>query len=213
MLDKKEELKDKVLALVLDTFNNSGYKSINMDIIARSLSVSKRTLYELFPSKDEMIVESILVKISQFQEDLDEIAKKIIRNDMTTFFDNLFEVLKLATMHTTLFSENFTNELRLHLPKFYQSCRSYDRKRYENFRNVIELGKSKGYFKTEFDTDIIFMTLHYSLSYILRNEHLLNISLKVEDAIKQVLKIIFTGAMTPEFKQEFKQKLTKEIIN
>jgi len=213
MLEKKDELKDKVLVFTLDTFLSGGYKSINMDIIAKTLGVSKRTLYEIFPSKDDMLIESIRIKINDFERELDEIALKMLQNNMQTFFDNLLEVLKLAAKHASTFNENFTKEVKLYLPKFYESCVDYNNKRFENFRNVLEMGKSHGFFRQDIDSELLLKVLHFSMSNILRAENMAHLSLKIEDAIKQIFKIIFTGAMTSDIIKEFNKNLNIEYTN
>lgn len=213
MQERKDELKEKVLNFTLDTFLKNGYKAINMDIIAKTLGVSKRTLYEIFPSKDDMLIEAIKIHIVAFEKELNDIAMKMIANNMQTFFENLFEVLKLAARHASTFGENFTKEVKLYLPRFYESCVDYNNKRFVNFRNVIELGKEKGYFRDDIDSELLLKVLHYSMGNILRAENMVDIPMKIEDAIKQIFKIIFTGAMTPEFTNEFNINLKIEYTN
>lgn len=61
--DKKDEhrreLRDRVLAVAMPMFKKRGVKSVRMDEIASSLSISKRTLYEIFDSKEALILEGI----------------------------------------------------------------------------------------------------------------------------------------------------------
>lgn len=213
MLERKDELKEKVLNFTLDTFILNGYKAINMDIIAKTLGVSKRTLYEIFPSKDDMLTEAIKIHIVEFEKELNDIAMKMIANNMQTFFENLYEIFKLAAKHASTFGENFTKEVKLYLPKFYESCLNHNHKRFVNFKNVIELGKEKGYFREDIDSELFLKVLHFSMGNILRAENMVDIPMKIEDAIKQIFKIIFTGAMTPEFTNEFNTNLKIEYTN
>ncbi len=213
MLEKKEDIKIKVNHYCLDTFLQSGYKSVNMDDIAKTLGVSKRTLYEVFQSKDEMLIESLKIPINDFEEKLDDIALRMLKNDMQTFFENLFEVLKLTASHVTIFGESFVKEIRLYLPQFYESCVDYNNKRFDNFRNVIELGKSKGYFRPDIDSELLIKVLHYSMINILKSDSLIHIPLKIEDVIKEIFIIIFSGALTIETVAEFNKNIDLEHTN
>ncbi len=49
------QTKDKILKGAADLFTRYGIRSISMDDIARHLSVSKKTLYQHFVDKDELV--------------------------------------------------------------------------------------------------------------------------------------------------------------
>ena len=51
--------KEKVIAHVAQMVLTLGVKSVRMDDVAQSLGMSKRTLYEMFGDKEELIFESV----------------------------------------------------------------------------------------------------------------------------------------------------------
>ena len=51
--------KDRIIEEAMRMFVQQGIKSVRMDDIARSLGVSKRTLYEQFGDKEELLALSI----------------------------------------------------------------------------------------------------------------------------------------------------------
>lgn len=51
--------KEKILECTFAHLSQSGLKSVSMDSIASALKVSKKTIYNFFPSKSELIVESV----------------------------------------------------------------------------------------------------------------------------------------------------------
>lgn len=53
----REELKLRVVETASKSFMTLGIKAVHMDDIASSLSISKRTLYELFGDKEELLLE------------------------------------------------------------------------------------------------------------------------------------------------------------
>jgi len=54
------EVLNKILGAAIDLFRQYGFKSITMDDIARKAGISKKTLYQHFANKNEVIKESIL---------------------------------------------------------------------------------------------------------------------------------------------------------
>lgn len=53
------EVLDKILHASVDLFRQYGFKTITMDDIARKSGISKKTLYQHFANKNEVVVESI----------------------------------------------------------------------------------------------------------------------------------------------------------
>lgn len=51
----RKELRERIIATSIDAFEKNGIKSITMDEIAASLSISKRTLYEIFRDKETLL--------------------------------------------------------------------------------------------------------------------------------------------------------------
>lgn len=51
--------REKVVAHVAEVIKTLGVKSVRMDDVAQSLGMSKRTLYEMFGDKDDLLFESI----------------------------------------------------------------------------------------------------------------------------------------------------------
>ena len=55
----RRELKGRILEVAMREFKRKGVRSVKMDDIARILSISKRTLYEIYSDKQELLLEGI----------------------------------------------------------------------------------------------------------------------------------------------------------
>lgn len=55
----RETLKGKILTAAMAAFTKKGIKAVKMDDIAAALSISKRTLYELYENKEDLLLEGI----------------------------------------------------------------------------------------------------------------------------------------------------------
>ena len=55
----KEELKQRIVLAAESAFTKSGIRNVRMDDLAVSLSISKRTLYELFRDKEQLLLEVV----------------------------------------------------------------------------------------------------------------------------------------------------------
>ena len=64
--------REKIVDRVSQMIKAVGVKSVRMDDVASDLGMSKRTLYEMFGDKEELLSESILYMMEQRQKDICE---------------------------------------------------------------------------------------------------------------------------------------------
>lgn len=57
--DGRELLRERILSTATAQFMSKGIKAVKMDDIAKTLTISKRTLYEVFCNKEELLLASV----------------------------------------------------------------------------------------------------------------------------------------------------------
>ena len=55
----RQALRDRILDTAIRLFIQHGVRSVKMDDVARELTISKRTLYEIYDNKEQVLFESI----------------------------------------------------------------------------------------------------------------------------------------------------------
>ena len=56
----KKSLKGRILEAAMKAFAQRGVKAVKMDDIAQMLSISKRTLYEIYKDKEELLYQGVV---------------------------------------------------------------------------------------------------------------------------------------------------------
>lgn len=69
-----EETKDRILNGALELFTRYGIKSVTMDDIAKHLAISKKTIYQFFSDKDEVVYTLMERKFAIDCADFEQIA-------------------------------------------------------------------------------------------------------------------------------------------
>ena len=64
----RQELKGKILVTAMSLFKREGIKRVKMDDIAQALSISKRTLYEIYENKEQLLCEGVIYEHQLRQE-------------------------------------------------------------------------------------------------------------------------------------------------
>ncbi len=85
------EVKECILSIAQNLFFKQGIKSVSIDDISEEMSMSKKTFYKFFPSKDEII--TTLVE-NHIQRDMLEIDK--IRNNSEDAIEELIGICEFS---------------------------------------------------------------------------------------------------------------------
>jgi AcrR family transcriptional regulator len=145
------DTKIKILKGAAELFIRYGIRSVSMDNIATHLGVSKKTLYQYFKDKDEMVLS---VTQAHIQRDMLEMGR--ISEGTKNAVE---EMIKLSAC----LRENFKDmnpSLLFDLQKYHHAAWDVWLKYKNEFiRNQIvrsiELGKKEGYFRIEANTNVL----------------------------------------------------------
>lgn len=66
-MNEEMELKERIIETAMKMFTKEGIKAVRMDDIASECGVSKRTLYETFADRDNLIRESLEYYVSHYE--------------------------------------------------------------------------------------------------------------------------------------------------
>ena len=152
----RDEVRNLILNAALEQFLSKGIKEVKMDDIASLLSVSKRTIYELFSDKEELLLEALKLLHERTRSE----GKAIIRRSehildiILNLYGLYFELLKKV-------NKKFFTELERY-PRICQRNKERETKNNKKFLAWIELGRKQGLFREDANFEV--------LSYILRRD-------------------------------------------
>lgn len=148
---------------ILDILMKKGIKAAKMDDIAIKLSISKRTLYEIFISKNGMAVEAmkrfhynLLLKNIEFQKK----APSVMDSLMMSFI--LYrEILRNMNVN---FLRDFDN-----LPSSDKRlCDPAEKKYMDNFYSLLDRAAAEGFIRVDLDYRLKFRITQLQLSLVKR---------------------------------------------
>ena len=71
----KKELKARVLSLASTMFFQYGIRKVKMNDIAAHLKISKRTLYEIYQNKEDLLYEVVMMNAKHKKEEIERFDK------------------------------------------------------------------------------------------------------------------------------------------
>ncbi len=123
----KAEQKDRILAYAIENFSRNGIRNVKMDDIASDLGISKRTLYQLFKDKENLLVECFKYSEKRSAKLYSELIKST---------DNILELY-------TKWLKMRIDEIRSVNPQFFSDLNKYSRVQ-KYFRDVSALKSKEG---------------------------------------------------------------------
>lgn len=142
---------DKISSTAYDLFHRFGIRSVSMDDIARELSISKKTIYQYFKDKDEMVTHGVEEHISREIKELGDVVESS---------ENA--ILELVGLSSCIKKnmKKVNPSMLFDLQKFHPKAWEKWLKFKNDFikRTVLEIirkGKEQGYFRKEVNEELM----------------------------------------------------------
>lgn len=199
--------KNKILLVAKELFYKFGYSKVTIEEIARNLSISKKTIYQNFSSKYDILIQ--IVKL--FKEEHNLKVNEVINNDSLSFPAKLEGLLTVTGTSLSKINTVFIEDIQRSEPEVWESLKSFKREAaFIRFRKLIIEGKEQGYIDANVNKGILIslyasaiqgmfdMNVIHQLPVSVRTE----IPVRPEDVFKSVIAILFKGILTERGRKE-----------
>jgi AcrR family transcriptional regulator len=150
-MSQSEEYDARIIDGAAELFRTYGIKAVTMDMIAEHLGISKRTIYERFGDKDEMLFAVMNSMITRQKERIDSIIES-----SPDIISAIFSLLNLGRDHAASMNPVIGSDLRKYhskvLLRIKEKCDNPD---YEGALKIILKGKEQGLFRKDIDDGIV----------------------------------------------------------
>ncbi|MBQ21853.1 MAG: TetR family transcriptional regulator [Flavobacteriales bacterium] len=144
-------MKKKIILKAINLFFSLGFKSVTMDDLAQSMSISKKTIYQFFKNKNQLIsscTESI-------QKQLVETFKEIRKNADNPIVE-LFEIKKEAMKIIGNTETALQFQLQKFYPEIYEEIKNREFNLFkDNIQKSLKRGIKSEYFRKEINIDFV----------------------------------------------------------
>ena len=170
--NSRQPLKLKILETAIELFKKNGIKSIRMDDIAANLSISKRTLYEIYSNKEVLLLECIKHNDKLIADDLMEYAEKA-ENEI----DIIVHFMKNRMHDWDSINHAFFIDIHKY-PTVVEYIQAAHATRHEHSTDFFNRGVEHGFFVHSFNFEIIQKIFDITMQHVIETEMYKNFSLK-----------------------------------
>ena len=184
------ELRERVLEGTLQVFNYKGMK-FTMDDIARTLGISKKTIYTVFHDKKEMLVALVDYLFDAIKEE----ERKIYEDDSLSTVEKISQILGvLPTSYKDLDFRQLYN-LKEKYPEMYAKIEERLENGWEITIELLERGMKEGVIRP-IKIPVMKMMLEASLEQFFRRDVLVENRISYQEGLDEVVAILMDGITT-----------------
>ena len=185
---RNEELRTRILESTITVFNRKGLK-LTMSDIAKEISISKKTIYKEFESKDELFDEMVDYIFDTIKEKEAEIAG----NKKLGTVDRLRALLGAMPENYQGINFQDLHPLKEKFPEVYKKIENRLETGWETTIDLIEQGKKEGVIRKDADVRFVKIMLEASIEKMLSDDMLERNNIKYVDALNAVVDILVDG--------------------
>ncbi len=164
-IEHRRELTEKVLKTAMAEFQDKGIKAVKMDDIAGALSMSKRTLYELFGTKEQLLLECV----RQWQKDKEAHMDRFIKERKPNVIAIIVEFYRYQMKCLSYVSSSYFYDLHKY-PAVIKWLETDHSNKQKGAMRFFKKGVEEGYFRSDVNFGLIQAVNSESMTYIVQSK-------------------------------------------
>ena len=186
----RDDIRERAIETTSEIVLKCGNLSVRMDDVAQELSVSKRTLYEIFGSKEELLVECMKRHIARMSKIIaDEMGRE---EDVLTVFIKHLEVLIAESRER---DHNKFEDMDKY-PKLKKLFHEHLADMACRMRGFMELGVRQGVFRDDLNMDVLMKS--FSAMGTMANKESESGQFRYDELIDGPIVVLLRGIATPK---------------
>lgn len=184
----RKSLRDIVIEASMKAFALHGVRAVKMDDVAQSLSISKRTIYEMFGNKEQLLIEVLKTYKAAKEKELNEKAVNC-QNVIELLFYAYYQKINTFKKTNPVFYSDLTK-----YPLVIELLQKDREEARQNYYEFLRRGISEGVFREDLHLDLIARLLDSVTSAMMNGE--LYRQYPIEDVFRNIAFVSIRGICT-----------------
>jgi AcrR family transcriptional regulator len=184
-------IRERIIDHTTRMFSHNGVKSVRMDDIAAEMGISKRTIYEIFSDKENLIMECLECFHRQQHANTKELTR-----DASNIIEEYLMMLEVWDKQVDM-GYNMMCDVKKFYPKIYDKyTRQHAMEEMQTIKEKLQKGIDDGYLLSRIDLDLSLTVMGYSIYGMIKRDDLLPAHIPERDAFKYVVSYFIRGIAT-----------------
>ena len=190
---------ERVLETAAEQYMRLGFSAVTTDETARAAGISKKTLYQHFPSKEDLLREVVRRHCDRHTETL----QGICRDRKCSVIARLRRMMEYLTRVFSELSPALVHDMQRSNPDVWNTVeRNRQRCVREDFGALLKEGRERGEFRKDVDPEVFLLIYSETVRNVLNPEAFARLGLPPARVYDAVTKVLFEGMLTDKARKE-----------
>ncbi len=201
-MNKKQE---QIIKATAKLFMKYGIRSVTMDEVAKELTISKKTLYQFFKDKTDLVNYVV-----EFMGDKSDISHCGEDKNLNAVEKHISVYNKVSAILTNA-NPSFEYDLQKYYPKqFKKMIKTRRNSMFEKMKRDLQQGVDEGFFRADMDVEKVAILNLIRIESIKDNEIIEKYNLKLIDMIQEFFDYHLHAIATEKGIKEYANLLSQE---
>lgn len=142
---------DRILNGARELFRRYGLKSVTMDDLSRHLGISKKTLYQSYADKNDLVHSFISTELNMYRNTCGKFA-----DSSKNAIDEIIQIMQFMGSNLSGMNPNLFHDMQRHHPEAWKEFREF-REKFINecIISNLEKGKKEGLYRENLNSNIL----------------------------------------------------------
>ncbi len=185
--------KDEIMDVASQYFFDCGFKKVTVDKLARTLGISKKTIYKFFRSKDSLILQIIQRGFDRLEKELES----VIDNREMALVEKLKELIRYKTVAYSQVNGLFVKDVRENLSAYSCVIDKLENLIPRYFGRLLAEGQQKGLIRKDISKELVIEVLYGAMDRVIDGAPLKKMNLTPDQALGHIFDICLKGILVP----------------
>ena len=145
----KQGLKGRILETAMRAFAEKGIRAVKMDDVASKLSISKRTLYEIYATKEDMLFEGLKKYHEESHQRMDMLSQQ-----SNNVMEIVLKVYQMKVEEFQMTNAQFYSDL-VKYPRVLRYLNRENQRMRTSYIKFLDRGVMEGFFRDDINYELV----------------------------------------------------------
>lgn len=195
--------KQRVIEHARERFFAAGFSKVTMDELSQDLGISKKTMYQYFASKDDLLNAVIDWQVKEIGSNV-----KNISDSPDDFITKLYLMWTAVGRMACRVSKQMLDDVRRHRPDLWKRIEEMRKQIIQDsMGRMVDEGVRRDLVRSDVNKEVMILMYISSVQGVVNPDILTNNSFSTEEALKTILRVFLDGILTESARKQFHKKI------
>jgi len=196
----KRAMMDRLLTRTGELFFQFGFKRVTMDEIAHTMGMSKKTIYQIVPSKDSL-VEAFVTQMMESK--IGEVTR--LFGDDDDVITHTSKLLRFMRQRMAFISPAMVGDMQRHYPHLWERINERRMALLGRYLGKIEEAQQQGLIRPEVNPKVMVRMVEVFVAEVATPKTIVELDVPLSEVMGTFLSVMLQGALSEEGRHKFEE--------